>query len=116
MKTLLAIALLLVATFASANGPLEKDSRYGAPIQGFTPNGLYSSLLTVNSTTVNGTTLLGIAIYTPIDAKVRFMATSSKNGSVSHMLIGGLRTTFIINRTTPFVNISGATGGDYLGM
>lgn len=115
MKTLI-IALLLVATAAFAKGPLEKDTRYNTPIQGFAPNGLVSVLLTVAGTTVDAGSLLAIAVYSPIDCKVRFMATTSKTGSVSHTLLGGQRTTFVINRTTPFVNLSTCTGGDYMGM
>jgi len=114
MKKLLVIVLLLADVSAFAAGPLEKDTRYSTPIQGFAPNGLLSALLTVNSTTVNASDFLAISIYTPVAAKVRFMATTSKTGSVSHTLSADQRTTFVVNRTTPFVNISGATGGDYM--
>jgi len=116
MKKLIIIALLAVATSAFAAGPLEKDTRYNTPIQGFAPNGLLSALLTVNSTTINASSLLGLSIYSPIDCKIRLMATASKTGSISHTLLGGQRTTVIINRATPFVNLSTCTGGDYMGM
>jgi len=116
MKKLLVIALLLAAVSSFAAGPLEKDTRYSTPIQGFAPNGLLSALLTVDSTTVNASNFLAISIYTPVAAKLRFMATTSKTGSISHTIAAGERLTFVVNRATPFINISGATGGDYLGQ
>jgi len=115
MKTVIVMVFLVFSvSLAFASGSLEVDSKHGMPIQGFAPNGLYSGLLTVNSITIDGTTRMALDIYSPIDAKIRLMATTSKTGSVSHTLIGGQRTTIIINRATPFVNISGATGGDYM--
>jgi len=116
MKKLIITAILLSALTASAAGFLEKDASNQTVIQGFAPNGLFSSLLTVNSTTINGTGYLAFQVYSPVACKIRFMATSSTTGSVSQTIEASERLTFVVNKATPFFNISGATGGDLSAM
>ena len=112
MKKLLVAALLLTAVCAFAAGPLEKDTRYSTPIQGFAPNGLSSALLTVNSVTYDMSNYLGFSVTAPADCKIRLMATSSKTGSISEPVYGGQWNTLVTNRNTPFANFSGCTSGN----
>jgi len=112
MKTILTMLVLLaIAAQTFAAGILTKDAN-NVPIQGFAPNGLQSALLTVAGSTVDLSKSAAFAVYSPIDCKIRFMATSSKAGSISEPVISGAWETYVVNKATPFVNISGCTGGN----
>ena len=110
----LLLVLCLIATAASADPLTVYNS---VPVQGFAPNGLYTELLTVNSKTINlntacnGGRCLAISTYAPADYIIRLTATASKTGSVSDVGIGGVYSTIIYNKNTPFAHISSATNG-----
>ena len=109
MKKLLiaVLAILAFATVAIANGVITRDDN-GVSIQGFSPNGLLSAILTANSTTWNMSTIAAFSIYCPADGVMRLTATASKAGSVSAPIIGGTWNTLVTNPATPFLNTSGA--------
>lgn len=110
MKKFIILCLILAATTVNAGGSLETAS--GTPVQGFAPNGLYSALLTVNSVTYNLlNTFTAFSVYCPADAKMRLMTSTDKTGSISETIPGGSYHTLVVNRNTPFVNISGCTSG-----
>jgi len=111
MKKLIIAAILLTASTAFSAGYLQRETGNTKEIQGFAPNGLYSAALTVNSTTYDLNSFLAISIYAPADCKIRLMATSSKAGSVSEPILGGQWNTIIVNKATPFANVSGCTSG-----
>lgn len=111
MKKLIILAVLAMATTASADGFLQQDASKQTKIQGFAPNGTLSAVLTVNSVTYDMTQRLAYSIYSPADCIVRITATSSKTGSVSGPVIGGQWNTIVVNTATPFASISGCTNG-----
>jgi len=111
MKRLVIIALL-VATSAFAKGPLERETITNTPIQGFAPDGLSAALLTVVDVAYDMSLFAAFSVYSPADCKIRFKASASKAGSISETVVGGQWSTFVVNKKTPFVSISGCTSGN----
>lgn len=109
MKKLI-LLMLMIPCLSFGAGMIERDSN-GHVIQGFAPNGLESAVLTVNSTTYDMSNTIAFSVYSPVDCRIRFMATSAKTGSVSEPVISGAWDVFVVNRNTPFVNLSGCTAG-----
>lgn len=109
------MGILFIASVACAGD--MPTSFNGTIIQGFAPNGLFARLLTINSTTIDLNTNCGgslcsvFSIYAPADGKIRFMATSSKAGSISETVVGGQWNTFVTNKATAFVNLSSMASG-----
>ena len=110
MKKLI-IALLLVATSAFGAGFLQYDASQQTKIQGFAPNGLAVAVLTVYGTVFDMSNYLAFSVYAPADYKINFMDTSSVTGHLSEPGLGGQWSTFVVNKATPFIRITGATNG-----
>ena len=113
MKTCILIFTIsvLIASQAFAAPGDPGTFNQGQIIQGFAPNGTLAAALTVNSATYDMSLYAAFSVYAPIDGKIRFMATSSKAGSVQEPVLGGQWNTFIVNKATPFVNLSSLVGG-----
>ena len=111
MKKLI-IAILLVASSVFAAGEPSTFGN-GTIIQGCSFDGTESALLTVNSVTKDNSLYSCFAVYAPADCKIRLMATSSKTGSVSETVVGGIWSTFVVNKQTPFANLSACTSGNF---
>jgi len=111
MKKLIIIAFLMRAStvFAAGNFQTDVDKR---PIQGFAPDGSISEALTVTSVTFNLTNRLAFGIYCPSDCKLRTMSTSAKGSNKQRTIPGGTWHIEVVNKETPFANISGATSGE----
>lgn len=105
------ILAVLCVSSAMANGDMPKDSDgTKAPI--FSPDGRYVTLLTVNSTTTDLTSkFMYSVIGTAATCKLRLMPTSAKGAYVSFPVPAAAWLTFAVNKNTPFVNLSGCTGG-----
>ena len=114
MKKLI-IALLLASTAASAETTLVGGN---VPIQAFAPNGTLSQLLTIASTTIDMTGYAQYAVYAASGTTCfkRLMPTSTKPANPATYVASPVLpvTTWIHrakNPATPFVNMTGCTGG-----
>ena len=111
MKRIITLVLLLIATSAFANGTMPTDS-LGNKWPVFSPNGATAVLLTVNSTTFDMTSYFAYSIIgTAATCKMRLMPTSAKGAYVSISIPAASYMTFAVNQATPFLNLSGCTGG-----
>lgn len=111
MKTIIAIILTLLTIsvcFASDVGKMQVDGN-GQTVQGASPRGDLTQALTGVSYTTDGTGIWWAA-YCAADAKARLMATSAKGTYKQFTIPATTWTGFVINKKTPFVNISGCTG------
>ena len=111
MKKLIIAAILLTATSAFAAGFLQQDASQQTKIQGFAPNGLYSAVLTVNSTEFDFSSFLAYSVYAPADCKVRIKDSTTKTNHIQEPILGGQWNTIVVNKATPFADISGCTSG-----
>lgn len=109
MKRLIIIALLAMATTASA---LEKDPKTKEPIQGFAASGLESAALTINSTWYDLSNYEAFSATAPADCKIRLAATQSKTSTVQEPIYGGQWNTLVVSSATPWANFSGCTSGN----
>ena len=115
MKSALIILVLLVSAsvFAGGDPSVFGDPVYGHGeiIQGCNFDGTESVLLTVAGLTRDNTKYSCFSVYSPVDCKIRLMASSSKTGSVSEPIFAYQWNTVVANKKTPFANVSGCTGG-----
>ena len=110
-KTIIALSFMAMASTLFANG-MPEMSNNGHAIQTFAPEGSFTTLLTVNSTTTDLTNKFMYGIYgTAATCKFRLMPTSSKGTYVSAIAPATTWIIFAVNKTTPFLNLSGCTGG-----
>ena len=111
MKTLIAVTLMFVFAafaFAADTGKMEKDGNNNV-VQGAAPRGDKTIALTGVSYTTDGSGVWWGA-YCTTDAKVRTMVTSAKGANKTWTIPALTRVGYVINKGTPFVNISGCTG------
>lgn len=116
MKKLLIFVLFAaipIAVYAADSGKLETDGR-GTIVQGASPRGDRTVALTGISYTTDGTGVWW-GPYCAADSKGRFMSTSAKGTFKQFTIPSGSRTGFVVNKATPFFNISGCTG-DMIGQ
>lgn len=111
MKKLFTLALVLIAASAFAGGFMPKDSdQVKAPL--FSPDGTTVTLLTVNSSTFDMTNYFMYAVVgTAATCKIRLMPTSAKGAYASWLTPATMSQPFAVNKNTPFLNLSGCTGG-----
>jgi hypothetical protein len=111
MKTLVMLLLLLVSsvTFAAEPGFLEVDLN-NRQLQGGAPNSSLTQLLTVASTTVNMTGTIWWSMYTATACKFRILPTTANGNYPQDTAISDARTSFLVNKVSPFINFSGCTG------
>lgn len=105
---ILAFCLISASVFAADVGKLETDGK-GNNVQGGAPRGTLTQNLTGISYTTDGTGVWWAA-YCAADAKARLMPTSAKGAYKQFTIPAGVYTGFVVNKATPFVNISGCTG------
>lgn len=110
LRGFLCVCLILVASSASANkGLLELDGNR-IPVQGAAPNGLYSAIMTVASTTISVVDDAWWGIYAPTTGcKFRLLPTSAKGSYPAFTVPDGQVFGFVVNKATPFLNLSGCT-------
>jgi hypothetical protein len=77
----------------------------------FTPNGTLTVALTVNSTTVDYSSRRLVSITSPVACIIRHLPTSSKGSYKAVPIAAGVPLVRGINIASPFVNVSGCTGG-----
>lgn len=109
-RTLLVVSVLLMFTgFAYAAGQLMGGNQ---PIQTFAPDGKLTVDLTVNKSTRNLTGKVLYSIYTPSATTCifRVMSTTTRAGSKIAIPVT-THSTWAMNPSTPFLNLSGCTGG-----
>lgn len=107
---LIGLCLLLASNVFAANGDPGTFNQ-GQIVQGFAPNGLSSTVLTVASVTYDMKAYAAFSVYAPADGFIRFMTSTSKVGSIQEPVEVGHWNTFVVNKATPFVNFSGMTSG-----
>ena len=108
MRLLLLAALLLASVTANAANQGDGSLLYqGTYVQGWSPNGLYSAVLTA-STTHDLTNFLAYGVYCAADCSVRLMPTSAKGSYPQFTVPAGGWFVAVKNIATPFVNVSGA--------
>ena len=120
MKRIIFALLLLslcVNCFAASVGTIETDNN-GVYVQGGSPNGTLSQILTVNSVVISNATTpwLWWKIYTPNACKYRIMTTSAKGSYPQFTLLAGERLSSNVNKLTPYVNFSGCTNAELSGQ
>ena len=109
----LCLALLAAAnSFADVQGDGALLYR-GSYVQGFSPNGLYSTATGANATMHDLTNFLAWGVYCASDCKGRLMPTAAKGAYPQFTIVGGNWTVFVKNVATPFVNISSASGATH---
>lgn len=113
-KIIIAALLILLPTFTFAGGFMAKDSQ-NHYTDAFSPDGTFSTLLTVNSTTIDMTnnfiySVIGVAAT----CKLRLMPTTAKGSYVAFPVAAASWSTYVVNPATPFANLSGCTAGYFL--
>lgn len=112
------IAMLLIAGVASA-ATVERQGdgkllTRDVPIQGFSPNGLYSNATATNATFHDLRNFLAYSSYCAANCYMRLTPTAAKGTYPQTIIIGGDWTTPMVkNAATPFVNISSASGATH---
>ena len=111
MKTLAVLLMLIapVAAFAAEKGFLEVDLN-NRPMQGGAPNSELTQALTIASTTVNMTGSIWWSLYTSTDCKFRVLPTAANGEYPQDTAVADVRTSFLVNKVSPFTNFSGCTG------
>ena len=111
MRKLIIAALLMMASTAFAGGFMPRDSdKVKAPL--FSPDGTTAALLTIASTTTDVTnSFMYSVIGTAATCKMRLMPTSAKGAYVAITVPAASYLTYAVNPATPFLNLSGCTGG-----
>lgn len=111
-RGLIAVAMLLAASTAYAAGFLERDGD-AVRVQTFAPNGNFGQALTVNSVTVDLTNAIMYGVYAPgAGCKIRTMDTTAKGTHFASTSIAATWTVRAVNKSTPFLNLSGCTTGE----
>lgn len=87
-------------------------------VQVFAPDGRKTVSLTAASTTTDTTKWTAVHISSPVDAYRRHMPAASSNKALYPQvpIYGQVSVMLGVNSATPFLNISGATGGVLEGM
>lgn len=111
MKKIMAVLIVLaLATNVFAAGGLMEPDGNRRPINGAAPNGLYSVIMTVNSATIDLSDDLWWGVYAPsAGCKFRLLPTSAKGSYPAFTVPDGQLFGFVVNRATPFLNLSGCT-------
>jgi hypothetical protein len=113
MKKWIILAVLALATTVFAGASQFRLAGPGrTAVQGFAPNGLFSQILTVYSTSINMTDYLAYSLYAPTACKIRLMPTSAKSTYVQNTIESTVPYTRVVNTATPFVNFSGCALGE----
>ena len=108
----LCLVCLLSGPVMAAGGLLEKDGD-NRPVNGAAPNGLYSAILTVNSTTTDMSGDIWWGVYAPsTGCKFRLTPTAAKGSYPAFTVPDGQVFGFIVNKATPFLNLSGCTSAE----
>ena len=115
-KLVIAVTLLLVATVAAAETQGDGSLLYrGTYVQGWSPNGSYTTVTTPSNASASTRDLTNFIMYgvycTEASAKcqMRLLPTSTRDAAYPQVTIPAATWhTFIKNTATPFVNISGA--------
>jgi len=103
MKIFLLAIMILVMSVVTVRAA-------GSP--GFAPNGVEAALLTVNQTQYEMSAYVAFSVYSPVACIMRLTAGTSRNGSISEAIPASLWTVpLYVNRATPYLNLSGCTGG-----
>jgi len=115
-RILLTLAILLTLTVTAAVAENQGDGSLlyrGTYVQGWSPNGLYTTVVSVaRSATYNLTEFLAYDVYCPSDCKIRLMPTTTKGTYPQVTVLGGTWLgARVKNVATPFVNISSGSGG-----
>ena len=115
MKRILMAVLVVagLATFVCAS-EYQKEGK-GYNVTEFAPNGTLNQSLTINKVLVDGRNYMKFSVHPVAIAtcSVKATATSGAATGVRHLV--PVNTYYIrgINQATPFLNISGCTGGSF---
>ena len=109
MKWLIVMLIVGISVSAMALPNLPVDGS-GQKIQGFAPDGKKSGALTVNSVIKNG--YIKAQIYSPTACKFRLQSTATKVGA-QYTLPANANTELTYNPSTPFMNLTGCTNGEW---
>lgn len=112
MKKFIVAVLLLIATVAAAENQGDGSLLYrGTYVQGWSPNGLYTAVLTTSNSAAaihDLTDFLGYGVYCATECLLRLMPTAARGTYPQTTVPAGSWLINVKNKATPFVNISGA--------
>ena len=111
-RFIFAVSMFCFSSVSFAGGDLTSDSK-GRAVQGFSPDGRFSQILTINSTTFDLSNKLSYSVYTEsAGCKVRIMPTSDKGSNKQTTVPANNEYFRVVNNATPFVNLSGCTSAE----
>lgn len=116
-KAIIVLSIFIMTTVAYA-APTERQG-VGAlltrdvPVQGFSPNGLYSNATATNADFHNLTNFLAASFYCASGCKLRLTPTAAKGAYPQVTVPSDSWFTIVKNTATPFVNISSASGATH---